>query len=905
MALEEYKKKRDFTKTSEPAGAPVSGPGGFAYVIQKHAATRLHYDFRLELDGVLMSWAVPKGPSLDPAEKRLAAHVEDHPIEYGTFEGVIPKGEYGGGTVMLWDRGHWIPEGDPHAGYKKGDLKFRLEGEKLSGSFVLVRMRPRPQDNPKSESWLLIKHRDDAARPLAEYDVLEELPDSVATGRSMDEIAAARDRVWSSKQKGGGPLASGIPDPAEIPGARKASLPAKIGAELATLVEHAPDSDDWLHEIKFDGFRILSRAQRGKARLLTRNDKDWTERFSVIADAVQKLPVDDVILDGEVVVLLENGTSSFQALQNASSSGQDADLTYFVFDILHLNGYDLRGVNLEERKRVLRAVLGLHGGGRLRFSDHVIGNGVAFHAQACNVGVEGIISKRRDSVYKAARGRDWLKVKCVGRQEFVIGGYSEPGGSRKGFGALLLGVYDGKDLQYVGRVGTGFNDKLLHDLSKRLKQLEIDEPAFVNPPLGAEARGVHWVDPRLVGEVQFIEWTGDNVLRHPSFLGLREDKDASSVVRESKASLTAEDKDSSTAEDADNADNNEEQSKNLKKTTVKKSSKRTTKASAKKAASSASSAVIKKPAVASRTKTSKGGTFDVAGVTLSSPDKIYYPGENLTKRDVALYYERIWPWIEPHISGRPLTIVRCPEGYLAECFYQKHADKYMPEGIVHRVRIKETKEARDYLWIDSLQGLLTLIQLGTLELHTWQSHVDKLEKPDRMVLDLDPGEDVVWNRVAEAAVLLKLRLDELDLESFVKTTGGKGLHVVVPLARRNTWEDIVNVAHALSAEMVNRDPKRFLLTMTKSARKGKIYLDYLRNPRGSTSIEAYSTRARSGAPVSAPIRWEELAGKMSGDMFTIENLPDRMDELDEDPWNGYFDVKQSLTAEIKKELGVK
>jgi bifunctional non-homologous end joining protein LigD len=905
--LEEYKRKRDFRRTPEPAGGATSS-GGFAYVIQKHAASRLHYDFRLELDGVLLSWAVPKGPSLDPAERRLAVHVEDHPIEYGTFEGTIPKGEYGGGTVLLWDRGRWIPEGDPHAGMRKGDLKFRLEGEKLGGSWVLVRIRGKPED--KAENWLLIKHRDEFARSLSDYDVLEDRPESVASGRTLPEIASAKDRVWSSKQKDGGPLASGIPDPGTLAGARKGALPGEPEAELATLVDKAPQGDGWLHEIKFDGYRILAVLKNGRATLMTRNAKDWTDRFKPVATAAEGIPVTDAVLDGEVVVLQENGTTSFQALQNALSPGRTAELTYFLFDILHLNGYDLRGVPLEERKRVLRAVLGLRGGGRLRFSDHVVGNGPEFLAQACGLQVEGIISKRRDSPYRGIRGRDWVKVKCVTRQEFVIAGFTDPGGSRTGFGALLLGVYDGADLRYAGRVGTGFNEKLLKDLTKRLKPLEVDRPAFVNPPVGAEARGVHWIRPELVAEVKFAEFTDHGQLRHPSYQGLREDKDPKSVVREKMRHVN--ENSSEAASSAKKSGRRASPKSGANETSAaeptgragKKVAGRSGKSVADRAAERAATpATVEK--LAGKRASGKKGAFTVAGVTLSNPDREYYPEDGITKREVAEYYQAIWQHIAPHISARPLTLVRCPSGYLGECFYQKHADEHMPAEHVRRVRIKETEEARDYLWIDSLAGLLHVFQLGTLELHTWQGRVDKLERPDRIVLDLDPGEDVPFIRTAEAAVLLKLRLDELGLTSFVKTTGGKGLHVVAPLSRRNTWDELVEFARALSLEMSKADPRRFLSKSTKAARTGKIYVDYLRNGRGATSVEAFSTRARAGATVSTPIFWEELAEGVTSDAFNVRNVPERLEELESDPWEEYFEVRQNITKEMMRDVGMK
>jgi bifunctional non-homologous end joining protein LigD len=548
MALEEYKRKRNFRSTPEPEGK-VKKVKGQSFVIQKHAATRLHYDFRLEMEGVLRSWAVPKGPSLDPAEKRLAVHVEDHPIDYGGFEGIIPKGQYGGGTVLLWDRGVWQPEGDPVAAYKKGHLKFTLEGEKLHGGWHLVRMSGR-QAGENKENWLLFKEDDEFAVPGSGEAVVEQYPQSVETGLSIEEIAADPERVWQSNRaekaasfkdkiaakvakvaaKKAAPAPS-VLDPSKISGAKKAKMPAGIEPQLATLVAEVPRGDEWVHEIKYDGYRALCEVQGGEARLITRHGKDWTDRFGPVAAEAARLPVREAILDGEAVVLESNGTTSFQSLQNALSEGREHDLVYFAFDLLYLDGYDLRKATLADRKEALTRLLEARGGA-VRLGDHVDADGETFFAQACKFGLEGIICKRADLPYHSGRGKDWLKVKCLKRQEFVIVGFTDPEGARVGLGALLLAVNQGKDLVYAGKVGTGFNDKLLRDLRKRLGKIEVGKPAFKNAPRGAEARRSHWVKPELVGEVAFTEWTRDGRLRHPAWRGLRPDKSVGDVVRE-------------------------------------------------------------------------------------------------------------------------------------------------------------------------------------------------------------------------------------------------------------------------------------------------------------------------------------------------------------------------------------
>ena len=907
MPLEEYRRKRNFGRTPEPAGkvGKKKRPEGLSFVIQKHAATRLHYDFRLEMEGVLRSWAVPKGPSLDPGEKRLAVHVEDHPLDYGGFEGIIPKGQYGGGTVLLWDRGTWIPDGDPVAGYKKGHLRFSLEGEKLHGAWDLVRMHgDRAGEN--KENWLLIKVDDETALPGTDDAFVKENPESVDTGLTIEEIAANPDRVWNSnreeKVKKSAPakavrpaakkVAKAVKAPAfdlsGMPGARKAAFPKSVEAQLATLVSDAPHGDEWIHEIKYDGYRALCHVQKGKAYLITRNGKDWTARFQPVARAAEAaLGSRDAVLDGEVVVLEPGGVSSFQALQNALGEDRGGDLVYYVFDLLYLDGHDVRKAPLLARKEALSSLLGgVDPEGPVRLSDHVQGRGAEFFQQACGFGLEGMISKRADLPYHGGRSKDWVKVKCLKRQEFVIAGFTDPEGSRTGFGALLLGVYEKGDLIYAGKVGTGFNDRTLTDLRRRLGKIERKETPFASPPreLAREAaRGTaHWVKPELVGEVAFTEWTRDGILRHPTFQGLREDKKPAEVVRERPQSTPEEEREVRTQRPAAKA--------------TKAAPAKAAKAAPEKAAPAAQK-------VASPTR--KAATdIEVAGVRLSSPDKVLFPGQGVTKRDLALYYEKVSEWILPHLKDRPLTLVRCPEGQGKQCFYQKHVNDQFP-ATVKRVEVEEGGDKVPYGAVDSLPGLISLVQMGVLEIHVWGAHRDKIEKPDYLVLDLDPDEGLDWSRVVEGARLVRQVLDHLGLQSFLKTTGGKGLHVVLPLARRHSWDEVKSFTKAVSDLIVAAEPDRYTSNMSKARRKGRIFIDYLRNGRGATSISAYSTRSRAGAPVSAPLFWEELDDPdVRATSFTVENLPARLETLPSDPWAGFFDVKQTLTAAMKKAVGM-
>jgi bifunctional non-homologous end joining protein LigD len=915
MGLQEYKKKRRFGATPEPEGTVKKGAGN-SFVIQKHAASRLHYDFRLEMEGVLRSWAVPKGPSLDPGEKRLAVHVEDHPVEYGDFEGIIPKGQYGGGTVLLWDRGTWTyeGEGDPAAAYKKGNLKFRLAGEKLHGRWALVRMGGRNQEEGH-ESWLLIKEKDDTAVPGSGDAVVREYPDSVATGLSIEEIAADPDRTWESNRESNragksasfkdriaqtvkGAAKQGAPPPAaassasRIPGARKGAMPAGIEPELATLVDAVPRGEEWIHEIKYDGYRALCEIRDGEARLITRHGKDWTDRFAPVAREAAALPVGQAILDGEVVVLEPDGTTSFQSLQNALAENRQDDLVYFAFDLLYLDGYDLRRSPLLARKEALAALLS----GRrraIRLGDHVEGDGEGFYRQACNFALEGIVSKRADLPYRSGRTKDWLKVKCLRRQEFAIVGFTDPEKSRVGFGALLLAVNDEKgELAFAGKVGTGFNERTLRELRARMDGLEIRKPAFRNPPRGAEARRSHWLRPQLVGEVAFTEWTREGILRHPTFQGLREDKSPDEIVREEPQAPPPEAHIQSSARKAE-----------AKRPAAKAVRKAPRKGTSKTAVNGPKPPVHPAPeevAVSAQGR-SKKKEVEIAGVRFSNPERVLYPEQGVTKEELGVYYARIADWILPHLNNRPLTLVRCPEGRARQCFYQKHINEHVPPS-VYRV---DVGEAEPYGAIDSLEGLLSLAQMGVLELHIWGAHRDRIEQPDYLVFDFDPDEGLDWGRVVEGALAMRAFLDDLGLRSFLKTTGGKGLHVVLPIARKDDWDEVKAFTKAVAEKLVAAEPAKFTSKLPKASRKGKVFIDYLRNGRGATSICAYSTRARANAPVSVPLFWEELETDVRGNTYTLRTLPERLETLPSDPWADFYKVRQSVTAAMKKAVGMR
>ena len=866
--LAEYRRKRNFDRTAEPEGGavPVSESGRL-YVVQKHAARNLHYDLRLEFDGALKSWAVPKGPSLDPAQKPLAVHVEDHPIEYGSFEGIIPKGEYGGGTVMLWDQGEWEPIGDPVEGYDRGDLKFRLHGEKLRGAWVLARMGPKAAEFGKN--WLLIKKRDEHARSVRSFNVLSELPHSVASGRLLDEIAADPEAVWTdgraqptgstksavSRRGKAGRAARSAPDASTLPGARKGRAPDKLKPQLATPVKVAPQGDDWLHEIKLDGYRLIMHLGQGKVRLLTRNGHDWTEKFESVARAAARLPLETAVLDGEVVVLNAEGISDFHALQNALGGFTPGRFTYYLFDIPYAQGYDLRSVPLLRRKAFLGEVLRAAplAAPTLQFSDHIVGGGPVVYEQAARSGLEGIISKAVDSPYVSRRTDDWLKVKCTLRQELIVGGFTDPSGSRTGFGALLLGYHDAAGrLVYCGRVGTGFSDRTLAQLGEQLLGLKRPDPPFRNPQADPDAATVSWVAPEVVVEVQFTAWTNDGLVRHGVFCGVRPDADPREVRLEAAT-------DHPRARRA--------------------------------AAGRVPRSIVKSPASPDDAR--------VGGVRISNPQRTVYPYDGVTKRDVAEYYEKVARWILPHVVKRPLSLVRCPLGLAGESFYQREIGEGFPEAI-RGITIGDDHA----IVINDLAGLLALVQMGVLEIHPWGCRQDNPEKPDQLIFDLDPGPRITWEDVVESARFVRDYLRDIGLQSFVKTSGGKGIHVVVPLIRRSVWAEAKSFTHAVAQDIVRIAPRNFVATMTKTRREHRIFVDYLRNQRGSTSVAPYSTRARDGATVSTPLRWDELSGAREPAAYTVSSVPKRLAGLDEDPWEGFRAARQSITAAMKRAVGL-
>lgn len=893
--LDEYRRKRDFGRTAEPSGdrRTREDTGDRRFVIQKHAASRLHFDLRLEQDGVLKSWAVPKGPSLEPGEKRLAVQVEDHPLEYADFEGVIPQGEYGGGTVMLWDEGRWHEADDGKAGEDRID--FVLEGRRLRGGWTLTRMSGRRSEGGKN--WLLIKrHDDDAAPPDSAAPSEEDV--SIASGRTMEQIAADPDARWT-REGGREPRAAsphaakdrdgpagpdhGAHVPVEPPpGAREATLPREPKAQLATLAREAPAGDGWLHEIKFDGYRILARWDGEEVRLFSRNGKDWTDRFPEIAESLSRLPPVPALLDGEVVALESDGSSSFRRLQEALSEERTRGLVYQVFDLLHLRDHDLTRVPLEERKRTLHDLMATSeaSGERVRYTDHIEGKGPAFLERACGMGLEGIISKRRDAPYAAGRNKGWLKAKCTRHRELVIGGYTDPAGSRTGFGALLLGAHDDDGrLVYVGKVGTGFDERRLLRLHEALVRIEVEASPFEPMPKGVGS--VHWVRPVLVAEVEFTEWTGDGMLRHPTFRGLREDKEPTEIRLPS-------------------SDEHAARPESTRSRTARRAREGAAAASGGGAPGGASSA----RAAGGRRKRASKDEEEVAGVWLSSPHKVLYPEQNVSKLTLARYYEEVADRILPYVRNRPLSLVRCPQGFEKGCFYQKHPGEAMAKG-VPRVLIDEKDGSAPYLYVRELPDLIALVQAGVLELHVWGSHVADVERPDLLVFDLDPGSDVPWEGLVRVARDLRDRLDDLGLSSFPRTTGGKGLHLVVPLEPKSDWEEAKAFARAVAQAHAHDDAKKVTINMAKSKRAGRIFLDYLRNGRGATAIASYSTRSREGAPVAVPVRWSEVGPQLSPDRYHVGNLRRRLSALRSDPWEGFEESRRPLSQDVLAAVGLR
>ncbi len=892
-SLTTYRAKRDFTQTREPRGKGRVAKGS-RYVIQKHAARRLHYDLRLELDGVMLSWAVTKGPSLVPGDKRLAIHVEDHPIEYNTFEGTIPEGQYGGGTVMIWDRGHWTPEGDPHFGMKKGHLDFTLDGDKLKGRWHLVRMRKRPGE--RQEPWLLIKSDDEFARGTRDPDILDEEPDSVVSGRSIEQIAKKSDRVWhsnrapndqpdakakssrrvtpqaarkgtrrkktarsrSSRKKTAAKKSRKRPaiELARIEGARRKSLPDFVPPCLATLSARAPEGAQWLHEVKFDGYRMQGRLSAGRATLKTRTGLDWTSRFPTIADALQQLPAEQCILDGEIVSQGEGGVSDFSALQEDLKNGRHDRLVYYVFDLLYLDGFDLTGAAFVDRKAALGHFLsGIGSGLPVKLSEHFDTSGPVLLKHACQMHLEGIVSKLRDAPYHPGRVGDWLKTKCSASQEFVIAGY-EPSTTRtRSIRALLLGYFDHGALRYAGRVGTGFTVKVEQDLRKKLDALGRSKATFDPLPEEERRRNIRWVEPKLVAEVDFRGWTHGDVLRQASFKGLREDKPAKEVTRETSQMKAAA----------------------------------AVQASVKKASSGHSQ-------TGKRVLRAKANV-SVAGVTLTHPDRVYWSDVDVTKKMLADYYAEVWDWIAPHLVNRPIALLRCPEGANSRnCFFQKHISAGLEGERLKSIPLRGEEPA---IAVTDLPGLIALVQAGVLEIHTWGTTAAHIESCDRLVFDLDPGPGISFKDLVEGAREVRDRLKALDLQSFVKTTGGKGLHVVVPIAPTD-WDKAKDFAHRIADEMEADNPQRYVATMAKKLRNHRIFVDYLRNGRGATAIAPYSTRARAGATVSAPVTWEELGSLDAANSYSVLTLPKRLARLRRDPWAKIGKIKQRLPSAPKR-----
>jgi len=839
--LDLYRSKRDFSRTREPKGAGKAGKAsagqGGAFVVQKHAARRLHYDFRLEQGGVLWSWAVTRGPSLDPAEKRLAVHVEDHPLEYGGFEGTIPAGQYGGGSVIVWDEGRWIPEGDPAAGLKKGHLAFTLEGHKLHGRWHLVRLKPRRGE--KRDNWLLIKSEDEFAR--TDEDILETQPNSVKSGLSVEQIGADADKgaVWDTTKPAKQAAAAAKPARKAKRRSDEEELPAFVEPCLATLQEKPPAGESWLHEVKFDGYRLEARIDHGEARLLTRSGLDWTARFGKgLVAALAGLPCETALIDGELVALGEDGISSFSALQQALSDGKTAGLVYFAFDLMHLDGEHLRGEPLLARKERLQHLLeGAPADGPLRYSEHFVEPGQVMLAHACRLGLEGVVSKRADAPYRSGHGRDWIKSKCTQRQEFVIAGYVPSQASPRKLGSIVAGYYEDGGLKPAGRVGTGFTAASAATLKAKLDAIAVDASPFEGK--AGRERGVVWVKPELVAEVAFRAWTASKTLRHATFLGLREDKPAGEVAAEMPAPPAAA---------PDPAP---------EKTAVRK-------------------APGKAEAVETR-------------VTLTNPDKQLWPDAGFTKRDLLAYYARVWPLMRRFVTGRPLSLVRAPDGIEGPRFFQKHAGA----GMHPAVRRRKDSDGEELISIEDFDGLAALVQLGTVEIHVWGATLDAIETPDQIIFDLDPDAGVPIERVREAALTVRRHLDDLGFDSLLKVSGGKGFHVVLPLKPRADWPRVRGFARDFAKAMEQAEPKLYTATLSKKARRGRIFIDYLRNGRGATAIAPYSTRARPGVTLAMPVEWADI-DSLKPDAFKARDILDGA--LPPDLWSDFFTRGKPLTG---------
>ncbi|TFI58119.1 DNA ligase D [Sphingomonas parva] len=853
--LETYNRKRDFSKTAEPKGSfdSLSWGEGHGFMVQKHDATRLHWDFRLELDGVLKSWAVPNGPSLNPADKRLAVRTEDHPLSYATFEGTIPKGEYGGGTVMLWDRGIWLPHPgkDPRKTLEEGHLHFTLDGERMKGEWVMFRLKGRPRD--RAENWILKKVTDEHAG--GSMGLVEQYLTSIKTGRTMGEIAAGRTRKelksWvdglkpskkdpprarlgegdrSPKASGGGAGNDSVPAPpprrsaARSPSPSKArgGLPAFREPQKATLADHVPPGSGWIHEMKYDGYRCLLAIGGGRAKVYTRSGLDWSDKFPEIVETAASLEVGSALLDGEIVSLDDKGSSNFSALQQAIGEG-GRGLTLFLFDALEIDGEDLTRLPNIERKARLAALVGEGKPPTLLYAEHIVGHGEELFQAMCEAAQEGIISKRAEAPYRSTRTRCWLKVKCIQRQEFVIIGWTPSEAKARGFRSLLLAVNEGGSLRYVGKVGTGFSMATIQDLLKRMRRIEVKTPPTAVPR--PDARGAHWVRPEMVAEVAFTEFTSEGVVRHPSFLGLRADKAAEEVVRELPQPLPAPRDD---------------------------------------------------------------------GIRITNPERVIFPDSGVTKQELVDYYRVVGPLMAVWSANRPLSLVRCPQGRGKKCFFQKHnTGSFGPQ--VHQIEIEEKKgEIEDYVYVEDVAGLIACVQMGTIEFHGWGSSVADVEKPDRLIFDIDPDEGLDFAETRRAARDLHRYLADMGLVSFPLLTGGKGLHVVVPLTPEAEWPEVKDFAQRFCVALATAEPERFTANLAKAKRKGRMFLDYLRNQRGATAIMPYSSRAREGAPVSAPISWDELDEMESGARFTVRDSALLLERVSSRALEGWGETSQVL-----------
>lgn len=825
MSLQTYHQKRDFKASPEPRGKKAKASGN-SFVIQKHAARRLHYDFRLEMDGVLKSWAVTKGPSLVPGEKRLAVHVEDHPLDYGDFEGTIPEGHYGAGNVIVWDRGTWTPVGDLKKAYRKGHMEFVLEGEKLQGRWHLVRMADRRDEN--RENWLLIKAEDEFARTVDDVDILEERPESVKTGETLK---GKKPRKTSSATKTSGSPAT------KMKGAKQADMPDFVQPQLATLVKSAPTGSRWLHEVKLDGYRLQAHIQNGKVTLLTRTGLDWTDRFGkAIRDALSTLAVETAILDGEIAVENGSGATDFSLLQQDLSENRQDRFVFHLFDLLYLNGEDLTGATLAARKERLETMC------RdcppvLRYSEHFTDEGGLVLKHACRLSLEGIISKIANAPYRNGRSKDWVKSKCSARQEFVIAGFVPSSVSKSAIGSLIMGYYRNEELIYAGRVGTGYSAETARSLFKTLEPNRVEKSPFKQKLTADERRDAIFTEPRFVAEVEFRGWTADAHLRHASFRGLREDKSPEEVVRESQPD--ASDKNASSPPETQRS------------------------------------------------------------VKLTHPDRIYWPDAGVTKAGLADYYAQAWPFMAPFVVNRPLSLLRGPDGITKPLFFQKHAWRGMTKQ-VRLVTDPKDKSGAQSITIRDLDGLLGLVQGGTLEVHPWGSNLSNWEKPDMIIMDLDPGEGTSWSAVIAGAEEVRERLAAMGLTGFLKTSGGKGLHVVAPVKPKAEWPVVKATMKALADAMAGDSPDLYVSTVTKSKRRGKILIDYLRNGRGATAVAPYSTRARPGAPVSMPLDWSELNEDIGPAQFTVENTPARLAALDKDPWADFRKAEAVIEGDTPK-----